>query len=129
MFTLTSKEIRESLKQRETGTAVPVQQTRGLSVPTQPPPAELAATPGVEDSAERAAQRANLIALVRKQQEELPVKAADQAFRGAIAGGLSGLGVLLLRSLLSPKRFEAGPEYLESEAEEYQEPEVDFGDE
>ena len=78
-----------------------VQQPRGLSVPTLPPPIELASTPGVADSAERAAQRARLIAMLRDQQEELPLVVANEAFRGLLVGGLTGLGFLLLKNLFS----------------------------
>ena len=100
MAKLTSQELIAMARQADLSTTAPFDQPRGLSVPTPRPPADLAATPGVEDSAERAAHRAQLIALVRKQQEELPIVAADQAFRGAVAGGIAGLGCLLLRGLI-----------------------------
>ena len=118
MSTLTSKELLESLRQADHTAAGLIQQPRGLSIPTPKPPADLVATPGIEDSAERTAHRANLIALVRKQQEELPVVAADQAFRGAVIGGLAGLGCLLLRCMLGSRPPEAA--YLVEE-----EPEAD----
>jgi hypothetical protein len=113
MDKLASNEFLESLKQTKDVTTEPLQQPRGLSVPTSPPPADLAATPGVADSAERAAHRAAIIALLRKQQEELPIVAADQAFRGALAGAATGLGLLLLRSLFSARPPER--EYPEQE--------------
>ena len=118
MPTLTAKELLESLRQADRTTTEPIQQPRGLSVPTPKPPADLVATPGVEDSAERTAHRARLIALVRRQQEELPVVAAEQAFRGAVIGGLAGLGCLLLRCMLGSRPPEAA--YLVEE-----EPEAD----
>lgn len=86
MLTLTSKGIFESLARAKEANPELFQQPRGLSVPVPPPPADLSSTPGVADSAERAAQRAGLVAQVRRQQEELPVVVANQAFRGAIAG-------------------------------------------
>lgn len=93
----------DMLKRAQELTDHPVQQPRGLSVPTLPPPIELASTPGVADSAERAAQRARLIAVLRHQQEELPLVVANEAFRGLLVGGLTGLGFLLLKNLFSAK--------------------------
>jgi hypothetical protein len=101
MPTLTPKEFFELTRQYDLANTPLFQQPRGLSVPTPKPPADLLATPGVQDSAERTAQRAMLIAKVRRQQEELPIVAADQAFRGAVVGGIAGLGCLLLRGLLT----------------------------
>jgi hypothetical protein len=101
MLTLTSKGIRESLERAKEANPKLFEQPRGLSVPVPPPPADLPSTPGVADSAERAAHRAGLVAQVRHQQEELPVAVADQAFRGALAGSLAGLGFLLLKNLFS----------------------------
>jgi hypothetical protein len=109
MAKLTPKELIEMARQPDLSNTAPLQQPRGLSVPIPRPPADLAATPGVEDSAERAAQRATLIAKVRKQQEELPIVAADQAFRGAVAGGVAGLACLLLRGLCTSRPPEICP--------------------
>lgn len=77
-----------------------LQQPRGLYVPVKAPPGELSATPGVADAAERSAQRARLIDEIRVQQESLPVAVAGDAFRGLVAGSLTGISLLLLRSLL-----------------------------
>jgi hypothetical protein len=78
-----------------------LQQPRGLYVPVKAPPGELSATPGVADAAERSAQRARLIDQIRVQQESLPVQVAEDAFRGLVAGSLSGLALLVLRGLLT----------------------------
>lgn len=114
MAKLTPQELIEMARREDLSNTAPFQQPRGLSVPTPRPPADSAATPGVEDSAERADQRAMLIAQVRKQQEEIPIVAADHAFRGAVAGGIAGLGCLLLRGLLMsrpPASAPPGEEY------------------
>ena len=79
----------------------PLQQPRGLYVPVKAPPGELSATPGVADAAELSAQRARLIDAIRVHQESLPVQVAEDAFRGLVAGSLTGLGLLLLRGLLT----------------------------
>ena len=101
MRELQSGDVLESLKRAKEVATEPFRQPRGLSVPALPPPIELVSTPGVADSAERAAQRARLIAVLRNQQEELPVVVANEAFRGLVVGGLTGLGFLLLKNLFS----------------------------
>jgi hypothetical protein len=108
MLTITSKGLRESLARAKEANPELFEQPRGLSIPVPPPPADLPSTPGVADSAERATQRAGLVVQVRRQQEELPVVVARQAFRGAIAGSLSGLAILLIKNLCSPKRSPIG---------------------
>jgi hypothetical protein len=88
------------LKRAQELTDNPLQQPRGLYVPPIAPPGELSATPGVADATERSAQRARLIDEIRVQQESLPVAVAGDAFRGLVAGSLTGISLLLLRSLL-----------------------------
>jgi hypothetical protein len=109
MLNLTAKGIRESLERAREANPELFEQPRGLSVPVPPPPADLPSTPGVADSADRAAHRAGLVAQVRHQQEELPVAIADQAFRGALAGSLAGLSYLFFKNLFSasqsPRRY------------------------
>jgi len=91
----------DMLKSVQELTDKPLQRPRGLCVPVMPPPRELSATPGVTDAAERSVQRAQLVDAIRVQQESLPVMVADDAFRGAVAGSLTGLGLLVLRCLLT----------------------------
>ena len=107
MLTLTSKGILESLAKAKEANPDLFNQPRGLSVPV-PPPGEINSTPGVADSAEREAERAGLIAQVRRQREELPVVVADRALNGAIVGGLVGLVLQLLKIFGSTRQ---PPEY------------------
>ena len=97
MLELRSTDI---LKRARELTDNPLQQPRGLYVPPIAPPGELSATPGVADATERSAQRARLIDEIRVQQESLPVAVAGDAFRGLVAGSLTGIGLLVLRGLL-----------------------------
>lgn len=96
MLTLTSKGVLESLAKAKEANPDLFNQPRGLSVPV-PPPTELNSTPGVADSAERATERAGLIAQVRRQREEFPVVVADRALNGAIVGSVVGLGFQILK--------------------------------
>jgi hypothetical protein len=96
MLTLTSKGVLESLAKAKEANPDLFNQPRGLSVPV-PPPAELNSTPGVADSAEREAERAGLVAQVRRQRAEFPVSVADQALHGAFLGSLFGLGFQIFK--------------------------------
>jgi hypothetical protein len=96
MLTLTSKGVLESLAKAKEANPKLFEQPRGLSIPV-PPPAELSSTPGVADSAERATERAGLIAQVQRQRGELPVVVADRALNGAIVGSVVGLVFQILK--------------------------------
>jgi hypothetical protein len=105
MLQLRSTDVLEFVRQSQKVSDDPSCQPRGLPLGmTPPPPAELSGTPGAEDAAQRAAYRAQLIDVIRVQQEALPVVAARSGYRGLIFGTVTGVGFLALRHFWEKRR-------------------------